>query len=116
MKKIGPHQVGIDRGEVLMFSDFEDGGAMWTGDGPRQRRKKILFSEPYLEAPFVHVSLSLWDVNSDNALRADISAQEITEHDFDLVFKTWGDTKVARVRVAWMAIGPLTNEDEWDLY
>ena len=35
---------------------------------------------------------------------------------FDIVFRTWNDTQVARIRVAWTAIGELPNEDDWALY
>jgi len=35
---------------------------------------------------------------------------------FDLVFRTWGDTKVARVRIGWIAIGPVKSDDDWELY
>ena len=35
---------------------------------------------------------------------------------FDVVFRTWGDTKVARARVRWMAIGELDDPEDWQLY
>ena len=35
---------------------------------------------------------------------------------FDLAFRTWGDTKVARVRIGWIAIGPVKCDDDWELY
>jgi hypothetical protein len=54
------------------------------------------------------------DQNSNS--RADISAERITEAGFDVVFRTWGDTRVARIRADWMAIGELRHVDEWDLY
>jgi hypothetical protein len=31
------------------------------------------------------------------------------------VFRTWGDTRIARVRIAWMAIGELSEGDDWDV-
>ena len=34
---------------------------------------------------------------------------------FDIVFRTWGDTRVARVRVAWIALGAVANDDGWDV-
>ncbi|MGR3530942.1 MAG: H-type lectin domain-containing protein, partial [Sulfitobacter sp.] len=54
----------------------------------------------------------------DNAtvMRADIRCENISEDGFDLVFRTWGDTRIARVRAAWMSIGPLSQKDDWDLY
>ena len=35
-------------------------------------------------------------------------AEGISPEGFEIVFRTWGDTKVARVRVAWQAIGAAT--------
>jgi len=32
------------------------------------------------------------------------------------VFRTWGDTRVARVRASWTAFGELPYGEEWDLY
>ena len=45
----------------------------------------------------------------------DIAAEDTTERGFQLVFRTWDDTKVARVRADWTAIGEVTHEDDWDL-
>ena len=58
----------------------------------------------------------MWDVDTASALRADVVAETITKDGFDLVFRTWGDTRVARVRLAWMAMGELRQADDWDLY
>jgi len=99
-----------------MFSDFEDDGEMWAGQGPRLTRKKVKFSEAYREAPSVHVAMSMWDTDHGTNQRADISAEKITETGFDLVFRTWGDSRVARVRADWMAMGEVPDEEEWELY
>jgi hypothetical protein len=48
--------------------------------------------------------------------RADLRAEKITARGFDLVFRTWGDSRVARIRADWMAMGELTAEDDWELY
>jgi len=116
MKRLRNHWIGIDQGENILFSDFEDGGQMWTGVGPRERRRRVKFSESFRSPPAVHCSLSMWDMDNDTNLRADISAEKVGEEGFDLVFRTWGDTRVARARVRWMAIGELRHADEWDLY
>jgi len=90
---------------------------MWTGQGPREFRRSVAFSEVYAEAPNVHIALSMWDTDSKRNQRADISAEAITAEGFEIVFRTWGDSRVARVRAAWMAIGPLSDsDDEWELY
>ena len=56
------------------------------------------------------------DMASETNARADVQAEDITTDGFAIVFRTWGDTKIARVRVAWHAIGELRQADEWDLY
>ncbi len=115
MKRLRNHLIGIDQGEVAMFSDFEEGGPMWTGHGPRKSVKTIRFSERFRQAPSVQVSLSMWDIDRDSNQRADITAEEITDSGFEIVFRTWGDTQVARVRASWMAIGEVAHDDDWSL-
>ncbi|AXI41156.1 H-type lectin domain-containing protein [Sulfitobacter sp. SK011] len=115
MKKLRNHTIGVDSGDVVLFSDYEDGGEMWTGRGQRERRRHISFGEQYKSEPSVQMSLSLWDVDAVTVMRADISAEAITNTGFDMVFRTWGDTRVARVRIAWTAIGELPDEDDWDV-
>ncbi|MCV2894127.1 H-type lectin domain-containing protein [Lentibacter sp. XHP0401] len=108
--------IGITQGNDVIFEHFQDGGEMWTGSGNREMRKPITFREAFNASPSVHCSLTLWDVDSDTNVRADIEAENITAAGFDLVFRTWGDTKIARIRAGWMAIGPVRSEDDWELY
>lgn len=116
MRKIKSHMVGIDSGEINLFSDFENGGEMWTGEGPREKRRFIHFSEPFMSAPSVSVGISLWDTDAGTNLRMDITADGIKPEGFYAVFRTWGDTKVARVRMSWQAIGQVADpEDAWVL-
>ena len=115
MKKLTTHTIGIDQGDMVMFSDFQDGGDMWTGTGPRERRRRVRFSEPFLALPAVHCALSMWDMDNGSNLRGDIEAENIGRDGFDAVFKTWGDTRVARARIRWMAIGPVRGEGDWDV-
>ena len=116
MKKIASHQVGIAQGDDVLFSDFEKGGDMWTGTGPRLRRNSLVFPEPFIAPPSVYVSLSMWDMDSATNARADVTGENITTTGFDVVFRTWGDTRVARARVRWMAIGPVRHDEDWELY
>ena len=115
MQRLRSHLVGVDHGDLMLFSDFEDGGEMWTGMGPRQRRRRVAFEEPFRVPPVVHLTISLWDVDTSSAVRADVTTQAVTEDGFDVVFKTWGDTKVARCRINWLAVGELPDDDQWDL-
>lgn len=107
--------MGVEQGKSLLFSDYKDGGVMWTGEGPRELRRPVSLTEPFRAPPAVHVSISLWDMDQKTNQRADISADEITATGFTIVFRTWGDTRVARVRADWLAIGPLAEGDGWDL-
>ncbi len=115
MKKLRNHLIGVDQGQVTLFSDFEDGGPMWTGQGPREVRKDVRFSEVYRSTPRVMVAISMWDLDRETNLRADLSADAITREGFTLVFRTWGDTRVARIRAAWTAIGELSHPDDWEI-
>ncbi len=115
MRKFGHHALAVDQGDVVLFSDFEDGGEMWTGEGPRLTRHGVRFAESYDAAPVVQASLSMWDISNGTNARADVSSDNVTRDGFDIVFRTWGDTRVARVRVAWISIGPMRSDDTWDL-
>ncbi|MEL7100327.1 MAG: H-type lectin domain-containing protein [Pseudomonadota bacterium] len=115
MKRLRNYMIGVDQGDPVLFSDFEDGGEMWTGRGPRERRRRIKFSERYRKPPAVQLSISQWDMDATTVIRADVQAETVTVDGFDLVFRTWGDTRVARTRVAWMAIGELSDPEDWDL-
>lgn len=116
MKRMRNHLIGIDHGDVVLFSDFEHDGVMWTGNGARQTRAHVEFSKSFRTLPVVQVSLSMWDMSSETNARADVTAEDITEEGFAIVFCTWDDTKVARVRVAWQAIGELRQADDWNVY
>ncbi|MGB5866137.1 MAG: H-type lectin domain-containing protein [Sulfitobacter sp.] len=115
MKKLRSSIVGVDNGDEVLFEDFEDGGEMWTGRGQRERRRRIKFSEAFRSQPTVQLSISLWDVDAGSVLRADVSAESVTGDGFDMVFRTWGDTRVARVRIAWTAFGEIDDADAWDV-
>lgn len=115
MKKLRGNLIGIDQGTETLFSDFEDGGDMWTGEGYRERRVALVFSEKFKSIPAVSCSISLWDVDYSTNIRSEVSSQNITETGFDILFQTWGNTRIARARADWMAIGEVLGEDDWDI-
>jgi len=90
-----------------MFSDYENDGKMWSGSGTRQRKKTIVFSEPFEAASSVHVPMPLMDLDKDTNMRSDVLAKNISTTGFDLIFRTWGYTRVARAfvmdRDGWIA-------------
>lgn len=105
--------IGIAQGDEALFSDYADGGDMWTGKGDRERRKRVRFDPPFRAAPMVHVALSLWDTDCNANARMEVVAENIAADGFDIVFRTWRDSRIARVRVGWMAIGAAHHDDDW---
>lgn len=115
MKRISTGKIGITQGSRVLFSDFADGGKMWTGQGDRESRHAITFRESFVATPSVMVSMSMWDIDNRHTQRADIAAEKITASGFELVFRTWGDTRVARVRADWTAIGAVRDDEDWEI-
>lgn len=107
--------LGVQQGSRVLFSDYINDGPMWTGEGERESRHHITFRDAFLGVPAVMVGISLWDTDHKANMRADLSAEEITPEGFQLVFRTWGDTRIARLRADWTAIGPVRDEDLWDV-
>lgn len=99
----------------MLFSDFATNGPMWASAGSREIRVRQDFAEPFLEAPHVTVSLSMWDIDHNANSRIDLQAEGVSATGFDFVFRTWGDSKIARVRADFTAIGPARDEDSWDV-
>lgn len=115
MQRFSNSAVGVTRGACMLFSAFEDNGPMWSGEGARIARQPVRFSAPFLMPPVVHVAIGMWDIEGGRNQRADISADKITEDGFEIVFRTWGDTRVARIRAEWLAIGAVRHEDDFDI-
>jgi hypothetical protein len=115
MKYIQTGSIAVAQGSQVLFSDFVNNGPMWSGHGERETRVLVRFSDAFLTPPSVMVSLGMWDIDNTQNGRADIRAENITESEFEIVFCTWGDTRVARVRADWMAIGAVASQDEWTL-
>ncbi|MEE4117773.1 MAG: H-type lectin domain-containing protein [Paracoccaceae bacterium] len=115
MERIDGNGLGVARGSLMLFSDFEAGGAMWTGDGPRLVRRTVRFPQPFRTAPTVFVTPEMWDYDSSANIRGDLTAEGVSGESADIVFKVWADTRIARLRVAWMALGPLPHDDDWAL-
>ncbi len=114
MKRIYASTIGVDQGSEMLFSDFDTGGDMWTGKGPREARVAVTFSESFKKKPSVTVALEMFDMDNRTNQRAETVAENITKTGFDIVFRTWGDTKIARARAAWMAIGGVDADDNWE--
>lgn len=115
MRRMTGNSIGILQGSRVLFSDYATDGPMWTGSGDRESRFQVVFGERFRGPPAVIVGISLFDMDHETNVRADIGAENITETEFQLVFRTWGDTRVARIRADWTAIGPVRDADDWDV-
>ncbi|MEL6570760.1 MAG: H-type lectin domain-containing protein [Pseudomonadota bacterium] len=115
MQIIGANHIGVQTGDMLLFSDFEEGGEMWKGDGARVVRRPVSFDQAFLQAPEVMVHMTMMDMSNEVFIRADLQAEAVTKAGFDIVFRTWGDSRVARIRAGWQAIGAIAYEDNWQL-
>lgn len=116
MRRLRTNTLGVQQGSTLLFSDYKDNGVMWTGEGQRELRYLVTFDEPFKTLPVVHVCISMWDMDNQTNPRADIAAEAVTPDEFTIVFRTWGDTRIARIRADWVALGEVSDEDDWQLY
>lgn len=78
-------------------------------------RQQQNFKDAFLAPPVVTVGISMWDLDHKTNSRVDILAENVTATGFEIVFRTWGDTRVARVRADWMALGSVKDDDNWDV-
>ena len=115
MKSWAANHIGVEQGDIQLFADFKDDGPMWAGSGERERRRFVEFNGDFKSIPAVHVSFSLLDLHQATNPRLELATENVTEEGFEIVFRTWGDSRLARVRVAWMAIGEMRHPDDWDV-
>lgn len=107
--------VMVDQGEVVPFSHFETGGAMWTGEGPREIRVPVRFGASFAAPPALQLGVTMWDVSNVAAMRLDIGSEEVGRDGFTLRVSSWGDSRIARLRIGWFAIGARPDEDLWQI-
>lgn len=88
---------------------------MWTGSGNREHRHYVRFRQSFRDNPSVHIGLTMWDIERGENQRVDLRVEDITATGFTIVFSTWGATHIARARADWLAIGPTSFEEDFDL-
>jgi H-type lectin domain-containing protein len=88
-----------------LFNHVDENGPMWAGDGDREVRVEVRFSAIFQRPP--HISLGISGIDSSMAqnLRFSLVHEAVTTEGFEIVMKTWSDTKIARASVNWSAIG-----------
>lgn len=115
MRRLRGSLLGIDSGAEVLFSHHDNDGPMWAGTGPREIRRQVTFTEAFTDDPVVSVGIEMWDIDGKTNQRADLRAENVTPGGFELVFRTWGDTRVARIRAGWTALGPVRDDEAWDV-
>lgn len=96
-------QITVGEGEVFNHVDSND--YMWADEGDRMVRQSILFDRAFSNLPMVSVGVTGIDASRAQNQRFHLRAENITNFGFDLVFVTWGDTKIARACASWTATG-----------
>ena len=115
MLRINTGELGIAQGDEMLVTDFDTSGPLWTDEGEREVRAHVDFAERFLRPPAVHLGVTMWDLDSQRNQRGDLRAENVTAAGFDIVFHSWGDTRIARMRVSWTAIGPTPDDDDFVL-
>lgn len=88
-----------------LFNHVDENGPMWAGDGDREVRFKVRFSTSFQRPPHITLGITGMDSSKDQNLRFSLDAEAVTQEGFEVVMKTWDDTKIARASVNWSAIG-----------
>lgn len=97
--------VHVESGQVALFDHIEPEGPMWAGAGPRTVESSIRFGGAFAAPPGVHVSISSIDAAHEQNLRLRLEALDVSSEGFRLAVHTWGDTRIGRLSVSWLAIG-----------
>jgi hypothetical protein len=88
MLRFSSSEIGISQGVVQLVSDYDTNGPLWTGQGDRSVRRKVVFPERFLSPPAVHVTASMWDMDTSVNQRGELVVENVTPIGFDVVFKT----------------------------
>lgn len=103
-----------ESGDLLIFSDLEDRGDMWTGSGDRSRTARVNFTKLFRETPLVNIAIKMMDAETGTNLRYDLILEDVSTTGFDVRLKTWQDTKIIRASINWTAIGAGFEDGDWD--
>ncbi|MEM9010165.1 MAG: H-type lectin domain-containing protein [Pseudomonadota bacterium] len=108
--------VGVETGTAMLFDHIESDGKMWAATGDRVLVRTIKLHEPFSAPPVVHVAQNIIDAASETNLRMMLTVEAVTEQSFDVQVATWADTRIGRLGISWLAIGPVRDPEEyWDV-
>lgn len=102
-------EVQVVTGEGALFNHVDEGLPMWSGTGDRVVEVAVRFKAAFKGAPAVSAHIVGMDSACDSNQRYWLNVSNVGSNGFLLRFNTWGDTKIARVGVAWQAIGQKTG-------
>ena len=74
-------------------------------DIPRVFVHCVQFDTPFSNIPIVHVGLSGFDIDNRDSARISVHTATVTSNAFDLVIKTWHNTRVYKAEISWIALG-----------
>lgn len=76
------------------------------GAAERTFRRRVSFERRFGDVPLVHLGLTGLDASGEDAMRLTVRAGNISREGFDLVLTTWLHSRLWRVDVSWLALGP----------
>jgi hypothetical protein len=75
---------------------------MRDGFGDRSFRQRVQFPRAFRRVPRVHIGAAGVEVSGESALRFSADVESVDPYGFDLHIRTWGVTKLDRIRVGWV--------------
>jgi hypothetical protein len=76
-------------------------------DQPRTYTHHVQFDTSFSNIPLVHVGLSGFDIDNRDSARISVHTSAITSSSFDIVIKTWVNTRLYSVEISWIALGQM---------
>ena len=76
------------------------------GAPARTFRSRVVFERPFAETPLVHLGIVGLDASGDDATRITARTENVSREGFDLVLATWLHSRLWKVDVSWLALGP----------
>lgn len=77
--------------------------------GERSILVPVKFLTPFKVKPDVVVALTFVDSDKSTNFRINITADQITKEGFNVIVKTWYDSKVYHVEGTWTAVAPAST-------
>jgi len=74
-------------------------------DLPRTFSYRVQFDTPFSNIPVVQVGLSGFDIDNRDSARISVLTDAITAETFNIVIKTWRNTRIYSAEISWIALG-----------